>query len=376
MPLNVAIPIVAGIGNALMAVPMTRQLRKARPDADITILARNGAMAEVFKRVPEVQNVIVTRGGAGGVLRTIKTARATRPDVYLVPFPSNRWQYSMLAATSRAKQRVLHGYPVGQLRALHFLPATRVPARRGIHDVVQNLELLRTFDIEPDFDEAPTFALNDADRTHATALLQKSGYASDESPVVVHAGSAQTVLARAKRWPAANYAKLITALDTRWRGRVVLVEGPDEAGVADEIRAASDGELPATIVKLTGPLGDAAALLERATLYVGSDSGLAHLAAAVGTTPVTIFGPADPDRVCPFGYRDLVVQSSRSCGPCFTYPWETPYPKINCKPPFCIEGITVEQVVERVDIATSRVDTDANSPASAPRRRLGRGCIG
>src|SRR5438105_14215810 len=88
--------------------------------------------------------------------------------------------------------------------------------------------------------------------------------------------------------------------------RVVLVEGPDEEGVASEIlRGAS---VSPKVVKLTGPLADAAVLLERAALYVGSDSGLAHLAAAVGTPAVTIFAPADPDRVFPFGYRHLVVQ--------------------------------------------------------------------
>jgi ADP-heptose:LPS heptosyltransferase len=375
MPLKVAIPIVAGIGNALMAVPMARQLRQGRPDAEITILARNGAMAEVFRRLPEVRDVVVTGGGPGGILRTVNAARALRPDVYLVPFPSNRWQYSMLAATSGAARRILHGYPVGRFRALHFLPSTRVPARRRIHDVAQNLELLRTLDLTPDLNDAPTFALNDTDHAHAAELLQRSAYTSIDAPVIVHAGSAQTVLARAKRWPAERYAKLITALDERWPGRVVLVEGPDESGVADEIRRASNDNLPATIVKLTGPLGDAAALLARAALYVGSDSGLAHLAAAVGTTPVTIFGPADPDRVCPFGYRDLVVQSSRSCGPCFTYPWQTPYPKINCKPPFCIEAITVERVLEKVDLARARVEPDADA-SIAPQRRLGRGCIG
>ena len=104
------------------------------------------------------------------------------------------------------------------------------------------------------------------------------------------------------------------------------------------------------VVRLTGPLGDAAAVLERATMYVGSDSGLAHLAAAVGTPAVTMFSPADPDRVCPFGYRHLVVQPPPPCKPCFLYPWEKPYPAMNCVDPMCIEKITVEQVLERIEL--------------------------
>jgi ADP-heptose:LPS heptosyltransferase len=68
-------------------------------------------------------------------------------------------------------------------------------------------------------------------------------------------------------------------------------------------------------------------LLERATLYVGSDSGLAHLAAAVGTPPVTLFGPADPDRVSPFGYRDLVVQAPKKLQPVLPLPLDHALPQ-------------------------------------------------
>ena len=359
-PRHVVVPIVAGIGNALMAVPMVRQLKRSIPTSRVTILARIEPMAEVFRRVAEVDEVLVTGRGWRGQWRSVALSRSRRPDVYLVPFPSNRWQYSMLAATSGAKRRILHGYPVGYWRALHFLPSTRVPAKRGIHDVAQNLNLLRTLDIEPDVTEAPTFHVTDTDRTRADELLQGGAERQrrpaplpsappDDRFIVVHAGSARTILARAKRWPPQNYARLIDAMTREFHLPVVLLEGPDEAGVAHEIQLHLPKDAtPVTIVPLRGLLGDAAAVLERATLYVGSDSGLAHLAAAVGTGAVTLFGPADPDRVSPLGQRDLVVQSPKNCGPCFLYPWQTPYPKIRCREPYCIDGITVEAVMEAV----------------------------
>jgi ADP-heptose:LPS heptosyltransferase len=95
-------------------------------------------------------------------------------------------------------------------------------------------------------------------------------------------------------------------------------------------------------------LSQAAAVLARAALYVGSDSGLAHLSAAVGTRAITLFAPADPDRVCPFGNRDLVVKSCNDCSPCFMYPWQRPAPKIKCREPYCIDGIEVERVMEKI----------------------------
>jgi ADP-heptose:LPS heptosyltransferase len=345
-PLNVVIPIVAGVGNALMALPMVRQLKRARPAAQVTVIARLNAMAEPFRRlldINELDEVLVNGGGAAGHLRGLAWTRARKPDLYLVPFPSNRWQYALLAAASGSRRRLLHGYPVGYWRALHFLPSERLPAQRGLHDVVQNLRMLRALDIEPDESESPRFLLNETDRLHATTLLRNLDLDDDAPFIAIHAGSGKTILAQAKRWPPANYARMIQQLDRP----VVLLEGPDEAGVADEILRFTTGTRP-RVLRLRGPLGDAAAVLERASIYIGSDSGLAHLAAAVGTPPVTIFAPADPERVCPFGYRHLVVQPIKSCVPCFEYPWKTPYPKMSCRQPMCVTEITVQQVMEKV----------------------------
>lgn len=353
---SVVIPIVAGIGNALLAVPMVRQLKRRRPDAKVSILARIDAMGDVFRRLSEVDETIVTGKGLKGVVGMICASRARRPDVYLVPFPSNRWQYAMLALTSGAKRKVLHAYPVGYWRAMHFI-GERSAARRGIHDVEQNLNLLRALGIETEATEAPVFPLNADDRGHAASRLRESGIA--DRFIVLHAGSARTVLAQAKRWSPPSYATLILALQTEFPDRaIMLIEGPDEAGVADEIVASlpttTQSNQRAHILKLNGPLAQSAALLERAELYVGSDSGLAHLAAAVRTPAVTLFAPADPDRVCPFGHRDLVVQPPTDCSPCFEYPWNATHPKMRCREPFCIHQISVESVLAKVRVALER----------------------
>ena len=332
---------------------MVRRIKQAWPGARITILARTRPMAEVFQRLPEVEEVIVTGKGVRGVLRMIAAARQRAPDVLIVPFPSNRWQYSLLAAASGAKRRVLHGYPVGYWRAMHYLPSTRVGAVRGIHDVDQNLRLLEPLGIEASQgSEGPVFVVTADDRARAAAMLSTAGIAADQKPIIVHAGSAQTVLAQAKRWPTERYRELIVALHAEAGDRVIVVEGPDEAGVADEIVSSGDpaaSRVPARLLKLSGPLGEAAALMERAELYVGTDSGLAHLAAAVGTAAVTIFAPADPDRVCPYGYRDLVVQPPPPCGPSYLYPFEAAFPKMRHHADHrCIERVTVDAVMDAV----------------------------
>jgi len=345
---TIAIPIVAGIGNAIMAEPMVRQF--AGSGARVVIFAQTGAMGEIFRRIDGVE-VVVTGSGAKKRLAGIRQVRQLRPDVYLVPFPSNRWQYNLLAAAAGAKRVVMHGYPVGHWSALGFLHGDRVPAQRGLHDVVQNLRLLEPLGITPDMTQAPRFALTDAERQAAETLLAER---SVRRPfVAMHAGSATTILAAAKRWEPINYGHLADCIVKQIGLNVVIVEGPDEAGVSEAIMRHCDR--PMVPLKLGGPLGQSAALLEKAAFYVGTDSGLAHLSAAVGRRAVTLFAPADPDRVCPFGSRDLVVQPPGLDKPPFLYPWSATKPKLPAGAENWIKTISVEQVMEKVQKVATEV---------------------
>jgi heptosyltransferase-2 len=225
-----------------------------------------------------------------------------------------------------------------------------VEASRGIHDVVQNLRLLAKLGIATNETEAPTFLLTEADRERARGMLRSVGVDPDARPIAVHPGSARTVLAEAKRWPPARYGELIPKLRERFRAEVVVLEGPDEQGVAQEIERVLQGtELTLKVLRLTGPLADAAAVLERCRLYVGSDSGLGHLSAAVGTAPVTIFAPADPERVCPFGWRHLVVQPHKACSPCAKYPFAATSPGVRCRVPMCVGEVGVGEVMQAAE---------------------------
>jgi ADP-heptose:LPS heptosyltransferase len=338
------IPLVAGIGNALMAEPMVRRLRDGRPEARIVVMAISEPIAEVMRRVRGVE-VVVTGSGLKKLLRGAQATRKLKPDVYLVPFPSNRWQYNLLAKASGARRVILHGYPIGKWSALGCLHRDRVPAQRGLHDVEQNLRLLSPLGLDSADADAPRFELNDEDRARAADLLREAGI--DESFVIIHAGSARTVLAEAKRWPAENYAKLAEAIRDESRRPVVIVEGPDEAGVADAILRRVGDRSRIHALALRGNLGVAGAVLERAAFYVGTDSGLAHLSAAVGRRAITLFAPADPDRVCPFGNRDLVIQPPGLSEPLFLYPWKSTRPKLPPGAEEWIKRISVEQAMQK-----------------------------
>src|SRR5688572_28071231 len=270
-----------------MTVPLVRRLGEI---GRVTIAARTEAMADIFRGLSEVAQVEVLGLRHGQAWqRHRRLVRELRPDLYVVPFPSNRWQYALLAATSCAGRVVMHDYPVGRLRALRFLPGlvrtmTLVAADRGLHDVVQNLRLLRGLGLDDAPHELPVFPLDESMREQVRGQLAPLHLS--EELIVLQPGCGDTPVGRAKRWPAQKFSQLADALVERGRS-VVIIEGPDERGVGRQIAAAARSRPP--VIELSGPLARSAALLELAGLYVGNDSGLAHIAAAVGTPPVTIF---------------------------------------------------------------------------------------
>lgn len=112
--------------------------------------------------------------------------------------------------------------------------------------------------------------------------------------VAIHPGSGSA----AKNWPASHFAELASAL--RPRLACVWVRGPAEASL----------HAPAHAIELRGvPLGALAGALARARLYVGNDSGVTHLAAALGTPTLALFGPTDPGLWAPRGRRVRVLQA-------------------------------------------------------------------
>src|SRR5688572_21124922 len=156
---RLAVPVLAGVGNALLAQPMVRQLARGFPAAELAVFARTPAIAAVFERLSEVAAVEVFGNQPKEFLRLIRRMRAWRADVCVIPYPSNRWQYSILAAACRARRVVINSYGVGYWRAMHFLAGGRSPAIEGLHDLDQDLRLLEPLGIRPDLSMAPTFPL-------------------------------------------------------------------------------------------------------------------------------------------------------------------------------------------------------------------------
>lgn len=159
-------------------------------------------------------------------------------------------------------------------RAIVFDPRPK----DGVHIVEHLLTPLKSIGI-PTRDPLPRIRLRDDELAHASEILTKLRLSCPLA--AIHPGSG----GREKCWPLTSYFKLVQRLVNRGAG-VVAVCGPVERDVV--------GELPAHLPRLVPPdLRSLAALLHGADLFIGNDSGPGHIAAAVGTPTLTLFGPTD-----------------------------------------------------------------------------------
>jgi len=126
----------------------------------------------------------------------------------------------------------------------------------------------------------------------------RSRIGGDGSFVIVHAGSG----GRAKCWPAAAFATVLVRLDKP----AVLLEGPADAEPSRRLRSLMASDQPLAVAADLA-IGEFAALLERCSLFVGNDSGVSHLAAALGVPTIAVFGATDPSVWAPLGHRVVTV---------------------------------------------------------------------
>ena len=153
--------------------------------------------------------------------------------------------------------------------------------------------------------------------------------------VAMHPGSGS----RQKCWAVDHYAELILLLKKEMDAQILLISGQADTGIVEELRVKVRDNF---ILVDRLPLPILAAIIKRSNLFVGNDSGITHVAAAVGTPAITIFGPTDPNMWGPRGERVKIFYRKSPCSPCS---FDT---RRNCFSKICLKGVTVEDVISKI----------------------------
>ncbi|HMO51465.1 MAG TPA: glycosyltransferase family 9 protein [Kiritimatiellia bacterium] len=349
-PHRVLVVSVSGIGNTLLATPFLREFKRKFPQAALDLLVWGKSAAAPLEGSGWVDRIWVAPSGFGAWMAMIRTLRRSAYDVVLTVFPSNKAAYHVFAMLTGARYRVGHAYADGWKRG-EWLLTHRVPAQEALHDVEQNLALLDVFEDgsagEPALNRRLFFHVTEEDRSFAASWVQEAGW-SGRHLIGIHPGAGAAVTYQHwqghwKRWPHESFAELLCGWAAREDLAVVLVGGPEE----DELKAAvvEAAGSPANVRRLTANLKRTAAVLERCSLMISNDSGLMHVATAMGVPTLALFGPTQPSRTSPVGEGHRVLRKEGPGRPCLRYPFHSASSKIRCPcQGQCLRDISVDDV--------------------------------
>ena len=332
------------IGDTVLATPSLHALRRFLPGARIDVLLEDW-VAPLLEGSEDVDRVLTVRRKSQS--SRLRVARALRAEGYDVAYNLHGGSTAaLLVRASGATHRV--GYADYAYAALHnhaAPPSAELWGLEKTHSAEQQLALLGWTGVPVNDRPASRLAV-----THAAAdavarrLRDEAGLSSNQPFALIHPAAAFET----KTWAASNFARVVEHLAARGLA-VVAVAARGEEKVIDEVRAHSRAPL-AGFNDLSLP--ELTALAARASLFVGNDSGVAHVAAAVGTPQVVVFGSSNVAHWRPWtAVPAEVVREEMPCAPC---------PGYTCAEfgvPECIRRVPAERVVAAVERVISKTVT-------------------
>jgi lipopolysaccharide heptosyltransferase II len=323
------------IGDTVLATPALHALSRFLPEAEIDILLEDwvAPVLEGFRGVNRV--ITIERGNVASRARAARELRSLRYDVAFNLHGGTT--ATILTRATGARHRV--GYRSYRYSRLHnhaAPPANQLWGKPATHSVEQQLALLGWAGV-PVTDLPPArLAVTAKAAQSIEGKLRAEGLTGDAPFVLLHPAAAFET----KQWAPENFARIGEVLTARGLG-VVAVAAPGEAETIRALRENSAVPIK-TFTNLSLP--EVTALAARASLFVGNDSGIAHIASAVETPSVVIFGSSNVAHWRPWANPlSEVVREELPCQPCPGYACaEFDHPE-------CIRRVSVERVRQAIE---------------------------
>lgn len=332
------------LGDVLLTSPAIRALKQANPQLELHALVGPWA-ADAIANFPEIDLVLTLP--FPGFSRTPKTnlrspyqlAVSTAARLRRLGYGSavimrpDHWWGALVARLAGIPVRI--GYDLPDVKS--YLTHTVEPQHE--HAVIQNMRLFEKW--LPAYDPknlSSHFEVHDSDRAYINGYLSAWDIDSNAPIFCIHPGTGTAV----KHWTEEGWAQVADILVEQLGARVVFTGGDSELALVQRIT--NHMKQPSIVMAGDTRVGQLAALFHRAKVVLGPDSGPLHLAAAVQTPTVTLFGPADPVEFAPWGPTDkhLILASNIGCRPCRVIDWSGDDPQNHP----CVRDITVARVLD------------------------------
>jgi heptosyltransferase-2 len=303
------------IGDAVMSFPALKELRRIFPDAAITLHTRTWAEG-IFLAAPFIDELVTFDKGKWAAKDVYENSQFLKSDRYdLAVILPNSFESALTSFLSSIPRRF--GYNK-DLRGLLLTDPIAVPEwKNRRHEVFYYLNLIAQVEKsltgrETVADAVPDTSLTVEDdrKDSARRQLRSAGMDLDRPIIAMGVGSTNS---RAKRWPVDRFISLIGSVTSETNAQVLLIGAADEVQVSHEVLRGTSG-----VFDLVGQttLTQAIAILSVSDLMISNDMGLAHIAPAVGTPTIVLFGPTNPAATRPWGDNVVVLQRRADCKYC------------------------------------------------------------
>lgn len=343
-PGNILVSMLLPIGDTLLATPALAAIRQRFPWAKITALV-SASNAGVLQDNPNLDSLLfVTEpGGEPAWRRFVRGLSAMRRhdfDLVINFSPVGKIVLTM-AGLYRRSLRV-------EMPLVWWLVGGHSERFRQRHAVDHYLRAVApTLDHQiTDEERQPHMYLTARDRSSARRLLRERGLSPANLLITMHVGG--DGFDGRKRWAPQRFADVANRLIERFGAHVLIVGGKMDVELSEQVAAL----IPqgATVVAGHTSLKETGALIEMSALFIGNDSCPLHIAAAVNTPAVGIFGPSNYEQFHPIGkrnYRQRVVHSTLPCSPCFNFIGnDAPWVPNNCTSLACLHAIPADDVLK------------------------------
>jgi heptosyltransferase-2 len=329
---NILIRSTNWIGDAVMTLPAVAAVRNTFPRARITILAKPW-VAELFELCPDIDEIMLFHSpgihdGLSGKWRIAREIRKKRFDAAILL--QNAIEAAIIAFLAGIPVRAGYNSDGRGLLLTHSVRRTK--AIREVHQSDYYLEMVKALGCRPAGKEIHLHPGRAYDLP-AETLLRRFGL--EENRLLVGMAPGATY-GPAKKWFPERFSSVADRLVDGFSAQILLFGSSEDNDTAATVQARAKYPL----FDLTGKtsLNEAMALMSRCRLFISNDSGLMHVAAALGVPTVAIFGSTNPVTTSPPGRNHIIIHKDVVCSPCL---------KPDCPTDFkCMDLIGVDDVYE------------------------------
>lgn len=328
------------IGDVLLTTPLVKVLKKEFPNAKIHFCC-NKLPSNILQNNPNVDKIIINTPKSNEILKSLKFYLSFRKEKYDIVIDT-------LGTNGSAALSFLTGakYRIGwNLRIRKMAYNIVMPRIGNCYAAKAKLEILKKI-INKDYDDAkPEIYLTDDDYIKVNIFWEENNFNDDDFIVVISPYSRRA----ARRWLPEYFAQLANMLIEKYQAKIIIQYGPGEEDYINKIKEQIKYQVyldPKTNLR------ELSALLKKSKLFIGNDNGPKHLAVAVGTPTITIYGPTDPiNWEYPNPNHIFLQDDNLNCIKCGS----RICPKQQDENMLCMKNIKPEDVFNKVEILIKEI---------------------